>query len=114
MPVLGFVAENFSKTPPIMSTGAALTALMAVEMGKVEASSIPRLWRSWSGATTTWAPVSATVFCWKCCPALCLCLSRGGGSDRAPYAALSIDTDTGNVGAVVGLHFLHPSATLCM
>ena len=79
-------------------------------MGKTELSLMARWWSSWTGATTTWAPVSVTDFCCGARPALGLCLSLGGGSDSDPYAALSRVTETGQVGAEVGLPFFQPSA----
>ena len=57
--------------------------------------------------------MSATDFC--CCarPALDLCINRGGGSDKDPYAALSRETETGRVGEDAGSHFFQPSVNVC-
>lgn len=51
IPVLGFVAYIRTSTPPLTSTGAAFTAVMAMAMGSMEDSSIARKWRSWMGTT---------------------------------------------------------------
>ena len=95
-PVFGLTPENSNNNPPIKSTGAPVTVLRFVDMGKRSMEWRPRCASIEMGTVVSWAPVSAhestLVFLAGLREGL------GIGNLRSAYAALSIFTDTGRVG----------------
>ena len=83
-PVLEFVAEMLMNNSPIMSTGAAFTALIDVAIGSTVVLSTARWCSSCMGTTVTWAPVSATAFLPWARPNFPHRLKLGGAKARDP------------------------------